>query len=65
MTLTIALAGNPNCGKTTLLNILGTLDSDFEGELTIMNNKITNKCTDEFLSNLRLKKIGIVFQSFN
>ena len=30
-----------------------------------MNNVINKDCTDEFLSNLRLKKIGIVFQSFN
>ena len=61
----VMIRGPSGGGKTTLLNILGTLDSDFEGELIIMNNKITNKCTDEFLSNLRLKKIGIVFQSFN
>ena len=61
----VMIRGPSGGGKTTLLNILGTLDSDFEGELTIMNNKITNKCTDEFLSDLRLKKIGIVFQSFN
>ena len=61
----VMIRGPSGGGKTTLLNILGTLDSDFEGELSIMNNKITNQCTDEFLSNLRLKKIGIVFQSFN
>lgn len=61
----VMIRGPSGGGKTTLLNIIGTLDSDFEGELSIMNNKITNQCTDEFLSNLRLKKIGIVFQSFN
>ena len=53
----VMIRGPSGGGKTTLLNILGTLDSDFEGELIIMNNKITNKCTDEFLSNLLLKKI--------
>lgn len=61
----LMIRGPSGGGKTTLLNILGTLDSDFEGELFIMNNKITNECSDEFLSNLRLKNIGIVFQSFN
>ena len=61
----VMIRGPSGGGKTTLLNILGTLDSDFEGELSIMNNKITKKCTDEFLSKLRLNKIGIVFQSFN
>ena len=30
-----------------------------------MNNKITKECTDAFLSKLRLKNIGFVFQSFN
>ena len=61
----IMIRGPSGGGKTTLLNILGTLDSDFEGELFIMNNKITNQCSDEFLSDLRLQRIGIVFQSFN
>ena len=61
----IMIRGPSGGGKTTLLNILGTLDSDFEGELSIMNNVINRNCTDEFLSNLRLKSIGIVFQSFN
>ena len=61
----VMIRGPSGGGKTTLLNILGTLDSEFEGELFIMNKKITNQCTDEFLSDLRLKKIGIVFQSFN
>ena len=61
----IMIRGPSGGGKTTLLNILGTLDSDFEGELSIMNNVINRNCTDEFLSNLRLRSIGIVFQSFN
>ena len=61
----VIIRGPSGGGKTTLLNILGTLDNDFEGELSIMNNKITKNCTDEFLSQLRLKNIGFVFQSFN
>ena len=61
----VIIRGPSGGGKTTLLNILGTLDSDFDGELYIMNNKITKECSDNFLSNLRLKNIGFVFQSFN
>ena len=61
----VIIRGPSGGGKTTLLNILGTLDNDFEGELSIMNNKITKNCSDEFLSQLRLKNIGFVFQSFN
>ena len=61
----VIIRGPSGGGKTTLLNILGTLDSDFEGELSIMNQKITKECSDDFLSQLRLKNIGFVFQSFN
>lgn len=52
-------------GKTTLLNILGTLDSEFEGQLSILNTEINSYSDDEFLSKLKLKNIGFVFQTFN
>lgn len=61
----VMIRGPSGGGKTTLLNIIGTLDSDFEGEVEIMSNKITRKCSDSFLSLLRLQKIGFVFQTFN
>ena len=61
----VMIRGPSGGGKTTLLNILGTLDSEFEGELEILGTKITNQSTDEFLSKLRLKNIGFVFQTFN
>ena len=38
-------------GKTILLNILGTLDSDFECKLSLMNQKITKECINIFLVN--------------
>ena len=61
----VMIRGPSGGGKTTLLNILGTLDSDFEGELEIMGSKITKDSDDYYLSNLRLKQIGFVFQTFN
>ncbi len=61
----VMIRGPSGGGKTTLLNILGTLDSEFEGELEILGTKITNQSTDEFLSKMRLKNIGFVFQTFN
>lgn len=61
----VVIRGPSGGGKTTLLNIIGTLDSDFEGELEIMGTKINKNCSDEFLSKLRLKNIGFVFQTFN
>lgn len=61
----VIIRGPSGGGKTTLLNIFGTLDSDFDGELEILNNKINKNCSDEFLSKMRLKNIGFVFQTFN
>ena len=61
----VMIRGPSGGGKTTLLNILGTLDSEFEGELEILGTKITSQSTDEFLSQMRLKNIGFVFQTFN
>lgn len=48
-----------------MLNLVGTIDSSTSGELFILNNKIDQKSTDEELSELRLKHIGFVFQTFN
>lgn len=59
------IRGPSGGGKTTFLNIIGSLDSDFEGELRIMDAVINKKCSDQFLSQMRLKKIGFVFQTFN
>lgn len=61
----IMIRGPSGGGKTTLLNIIGTLDSEFDGELEILGTKITSQSSDEFLSNMRLKNIGFVFQTFN
>jgi putative ABC transport system ATP-binding protein len=48
-------------GKTTMLNLIGTIDSSSSGELHILKNKITKASSDEELSELRLKHIGFVF----
>ena len=55
------IRGPSGGGKTTMLNLIGTIDSSTGGELFIMNNKIDKNSTDEFLSELRLKHIGFVF----
>lgn len=61
----LMIRGPSGGGKTTFLNILGSLDSDFEGELRIMDAVINKQCSDDFLSQMRLSKIGFVFQTFN
>jgi putative ABC transport system ATP-binding protein len=48
------IRGPSGGGKTTLLNLIGTIDSSTGGELFIMNKKIDKNSTDEFLSELRL-----------
>ena len=61
----VVIRGPSGGGKTTLLNIMGTIDSASEGEVYIMGKKIDKKSDDEYLSKLRLENIGFVFQSFN
>jgi putative ABC transport system ATP-binding protein len=48
-----------------MLNLIGTIDSSTGGELLIMGQKIDKDSSDDFLSQLRLKHIGFVFQTFN
>lgn len=59
------IRGPSGGGKTTLLNLIGTIDSPSDGELQILNQRIDGQSSDEFLSQLRLKHIGFVFQTFN
>lgn len=39
----VSIVGKSGCGKSTLLYILSTMDTDFEGELTINNVNLTSK----------------------
>jgi len=59
------IRGPSGGGKTTLLNLIGTIDTSTSGELHIMDDRIDKFSTDEHLSDLRLKNIGFVFQTFN
>jgi len=61
----IMLRGPSGGGKTTLLNLLGTIDKPTQGEVVLFATKVDAKSTDSFLANLRLSKIGFVFQTFN
>jgi lipoprotein-releasing system ATP-binding protein len=57
----LTLVGKSGCGKSTLLYCLSTMDTAYEGELFIENEKITGKRTDD-LAALRNKSIGFIFQ---
>lgn len=60
----VAIMGPSGSGKTTLMNIIGCLDRPTEGEYFLENESIVNY-TENQLSDLRLKTLGFVFQSFN
>jgi putative ABC transport system ATP-binding protein len=59
-----SLAGPSGSGKTTLLNILGGLDQPTAGTVTVDGEEIT-KLDNNALADLRLRKIGFVFQAYN
>ena len=59
-----SIVGPSGCGKSTLLNILGLLDSNFEGEF-VFEGKATNSMSNNQLSIIRNKKIGFIHQFFN
>lgn len=59
-----SIVGSSGCGKSTLLNILGLLDSSFQGEF-FFEGKATNSISSNQLSDIRNKKIGFIHQFFN
>lgn len=59
-----AIAGPSGSGKTTLLNIIGGLDQPSSGTISIAG-EVINEFTRRELSELRLRKIGFIFQAYN
>ena len=59
-----AVVGPSGSGKSTLLNIIGGLDRPTEGEVTVEGQSLTRMKRDELVE-LRLHRIGFVFQAFN
>lgn len=60
----ISIVGQSGSGKSTLMNIMGLLDRPTSGDYTLGGLDI-NEAKDSELSQIRNKKIGFVFQSFN
>jgi ABC-type glutathione transport system ATPase component len=61
----VAVLGRSGGGKTTLLNVLGTIDKPTRGEVELCGASVTARTPDSALARLRLTKIGFVFQTFN
>lgn len=57
----ISIVGPSGVGKTTLLNIIGTLDRPSSGELFLLEEKI-NFSEEKKLTQIRREKIGFIFQ---
>jgi putative ABC transport system ATP-binding protein len=58
------IAGPSGSGKTTLLNLIGCVDVPTRGEV-IVAGQSTGQLDDRALTNLRLHKLGFIFQTFN
>jgi len=60
----VVIAGPSGSGKTTLLNLIGALDRPTTGRIIFDGQLLNNKSKGE-LSELRLRKIGFIFQAYN
>ena len=60
----VAIMGPSGSGKTTLMNIIGCLDKPTSGTYELAGEDVL-KLKDKQLSDLRLRSIGFVFQSFH
>lgn len=60
----VAIAGPSGSGKTTMLNIIGGLDMADSGRIIVDGNSYENMNSSQ-LAELRLHKVGFVFQAYN
>ena len=60
---TIYIIGESGSGKTSLIMLIGGLEKATSGKIFFQNNEITKLSEDE-VSEIRRKNIGIIFQSF-
>ncbi|KPA80542.1 putative ATP-binding cassette protein subfamily H member 2 [Leptomonas pyrrhocoris] len=61
----VMIRGPSGGGKTTLLNIVGTIDACTNGTIEVNGRNIDKDTTENVLADIRLKSLGFVFQTFN
>lgn len=59
-----AIVGASGCGKTTLMNMIGGLETPTSGSVEVNGIEIDKLSSNELI-NFRLKNIGFVFQAYN
>jgi putative ABC transport system ATP-binding protein len=60
----LSIAGPSGSGKTTLLNLIGCVDTPTSGTV-VVDGQDTRQLSERALTDLRLHRIGFIFQSFN
>ncbi|MFP4598154.1 MAG: ABC transporter ATP-binding protein [Persicimonas sp.] len=60
----ISIVGTSGSGKTTLLNILGGLDTTYDGQVLLGDERL-EELSDRQVSEIRNREFGFVFQQFN
>ena len=60
----VSILGPSGCGKSTMMHLIGLLEVPSSGKL-LLEGKDVSKLSDDDLSEIRNRKVGFVFQSFN
>jgi putative ABC transport system ATP-binding protein len=60
----LSIVGPSGSGKTTLLNVIGCIDQATKGSVKVGGEEVTT-LKDKQITNLRLHRIGFIFQTFN